>query len=330
MSMATIRDVAREAGVSIATVSNTLNKPSVVKPETRDLVMEAVRKLGYIPNANGKRLRAGEARTIGLFIKSMANQFYSELTNSMFLACRQENYELQICLGDSERSILPRLYDHSLDGMVLFQEELSPAARDELIYGSMPLVFLTQEMQGPHISSVLYESREIGKTAADYLLNLGKRRIMHVLGVRGNYDTEERWKGFREELDRRGFEHMEVTLLEGEFLQETALENMRRYLKEGNPVPDAIFAANDLSALGCMSALKEAGYRIPEDVSILGCDDITLCGYVTPNLTTIATNFRETGSLAAQEVIRLIRGGEGRMIYQKGTLIERGSCAASE
>ena len=326
MSRATIREVAQTAGVSIATVSNVLNNPSIVKPDTVKRVQQAIESLEYTPNANGRRLRSGESMTIGLFMKSIANEYYYELTNSLFLTCRDEGYELQICLGDSQRSLLPRLYDHSLDGMVVFQDNLTDSARKELLSGILPVVFLAEENRGERVSSILYNSEEHGRLAADYMMNQGRKHIMHVHGRPGNYDAMMRWKGFREQLISRGYPEGEILELQADFYRQEAYSKMRKYLQDGNPVPDALFAANDLSALGCMSALQEAGYRVPEDVGVIGCDDIVLCQYITPNLTTIATGFRETGTLAAKEIIRLIHGGKGQIIRQSGALVERASC----
>ena len=108
------------------------------------------------------------------------------------------------------------------------------------------------------------------------------------------------------------------------------IEILKQYLQAGNPVPEAIFASNDLSAIGCITALNELGYRVPEDVSVMGCDDISLCEYTNPTLTTIRTHFQEIGTVAAQEVLRLIRGEPGRLIRQNGLLVERKSCAPAD
>jgi LacI family purine nucleotide synthesis repressor len=116
-------------------------------------------------------------------------------------------------------------------------------------------------------------------------------------------------------------------MLEGKFERPAAYREMRKYLREGNPLPDAIFAANDLSAIGCISAITEMGYSIPEDVSIIGCDDITLCEYINPPLTTIRTQFQQIGTEAAQEVLRLIQGEPGRLMMKEGILVVRKSCA---
>ena len=330
MRKVTIKDVALEAGVSVATASNALNNPDIVRPQTRIQVLAAAERLAYVPNANGKRLRAKHSRTIGLFVNSMSGEYYGALADSMYRVCRDNGYELHICMVSDIASIQQKLRDHTLDGAVVFVDNLDKPAVERMIASDCPLVFLGMEERGARVSSILYESMEHGRMAARYLLGLGKRRLMHVFGLPGNYDSEMRSRGFLEELKSRGVDPAGVRQLEGRFERAAAYREMRRYLQEGNGVPDAIFAANDLSATGCMTALNEAGYRIPDDVSVMGCDDITLCEYLTPGLTTIRTNFQRTGAQAAGEVLRLIRGEPGRVLPQSGELVVRQSCAISK
>ena len=324
---ATIKDVAREAGVSVATASNAMNNPEIVKPQTREAVLEAARRLSYVPNANGKRLRARESKTIGLFVNAMTGEFYGALADSMNQVCRAQGYELDICIVADIESIRFRLQDHSLDGAVIFWDAVNEEAAAQMAESDCPLVFLAVNQQGAHSSGILFESREHGRMAADYLYGLGMRRLMHVFGIAGNYDSEMRRRGFLEGLEEHGIPRQEVRILEGRFERGYAYREMRKYLQEGNPLPDAVFAANDLSAIGCIAALNEQGYHVPEDISVMGCDDISLSEYITPALTTIRTHFQLTGTQAAQEALRLIRGEEGRLMQQKGIIVVRKSCA---
>lgn len=323
MQKATIKDVAREAGVSVATASNALNNAKIVRPETRRLVMEAVERLGYVPNASGQRLRTRQSRSIGLFTDT--SEYGGALAGAVQQVCQENHYDLNICIAPDARPILQRLSDRSIDGAIIFHHALDRKARQRIKATEAPVVFLHVEERDAHVSSLLYESRLHGQMAAAYLLGLGKRRMMHVFGVRGGYDSEMRCRGFMEELARQGIE--EVAMLEGRLDQATAFHEMRHYLRAGKPLPEAIFAANDLSAIGCMRALAEAGCRVPEDVSVIGCDDIPLCDYVAPGLTTIRTNVQAMGRRAAQEALRLIQGGEGRILRQSGSIVVRQSCA---
>ena len=330
MKKATIKDVAREAGVSVATASNAMNNPEIVKPQTRENVLEAAKRLAYVPNANGKRLRAKQTKAIGLFVNSMTGEFYGVLADSMNKVCRAHGYELHICIVSDIISIQSKLLDHSMDGAVIFWDAVGEEDAREMIASECPLVFLALREQGPRVSSVLFESREHGRIAAEYLYGLGKRRFLHIFGFHGNYDSEMRCQGFLEALEAHGIGRADVPILEGKFERMASYQEMRKYLQEGNPLPDAVFAANDLSAIGCIAALNEMGYRVPEDVSVMGCDDIDLCEYMSPALTTIRTHFQRIGTQAAQEILRLIQGEPGRLIWQEGILVARKSCAISQ
>lgn len=327
MKKATIKDVAREAGVSMATASNVMNNPDIVKPQTRDAVLDAARRLSYVPNANGKRLRAKQTKAIGLFVNSMTGEFYGVMADSMHHVCQSHGYELHICIVSDIVSIQSRLLEHSMDGAVVFWDAVDEEAARQMIATDCPLVFLALREQQAHVSSILFESHEHGRIAAEYLYGLGKRRFLHIFGFHNNYDSEMRCEGFLETLEARGIPRSDVTILDGRFERTAAYREMRKYLQEGNPLPDAVFAANDLSAIGCIAALNEMGCRVPEDVSVMGCDDIDLCEYISPALTTIRTHFQQIGTLAAQEVLRLIQGEPGRLIRQPGVLVVRKSCA---
>ena len=330
MNKITIKDVAREAGVSIATVSNALNGSDVVHPKTREHVLEAAKRLNYIPNVNGRQLRAAQTHNIGLFVTSMTGSYYGDMADSIHYLCRKYGYELQIFIVDEDRSLLPRLQNQSIDGAVVMFGGLSEEDKRQLMKSVIPIVFMDQEAAGINVSSVIYESYEHGRIAAEYLLGLGHRDLMHIFGVQNNYDSIQRLAGFQDALQEAGVPLRKENILSGRFERAAAYRSMHRYLQEGNKLPDAVFAANDLSALGCMEALKEYGFRVPEDISVIGCDDHLLAGYVTPGLTTIRTHMEELGVEAAKEVFRLIAEREGRIIRLPGDVIVRHSCRIHE
>ena len=326
MNKITIREVAREAGVSIATVSNALNGSDVVKPKTREHVLEAARRLNYIPNVNGRQLRAAQTHNIGLFVTSMTGSYYGDMADSIHYLCRKHGYELQIIIVDEDKSPLPRLQSQSIDGAIMMFGGLSDEDKKQLMKSSIPIVFMDQEAAGLNISSVIYESYEHGRMAAEYLLGLGHRDLMHIFGVPNNYDSIQRLNGFTDALRENGVPLRKENILSGRFERAAAYRSMHRFLQEGHRLPDAVFAANDLSALGCMEALKEYNIRIPEDISVIGCDDHILSGYVTPGLTTIRTHMEKLGVEAAREIVRLITEKEGKIVRLPGDIIVRHSC----
>ena len=326
MKKVTIKDVAREAGVSVATVSNALNNSAVVQPKTREHVLEVAERLNYVPNVNGKRLRSAQSQAIGLFVKAIAGVYYGNLAETVNYVLREHGYELQIFITESVDSIVEKLMNRSVDGAIIHVGMMEEADAQRLLRLNMPLVFLDQERSGEMVSSVLYESFEEGRMAAEYLLGLGHRDLMHVYGVANNYDSIRRCEGFMQALRDADVPFRAENLIHGRFERVAAYREMRRYLQEGHKLPDAIFAANDHSAIGCVSALKEFHVRVPEDVSVIGCDDDMLCNFVTPGLTTIRTNEQAQGVRAAREVLRLITQHDGSVEKLPGTIIVRGTC----
>ena len=326
MNKITIRDVAREAGVSIATVSNVLNGSDVVHPKTREHVLDVAKRLNYIPNVNGRQLRAAQTHNIGLFVTSMTGSYYGDMADAIHYLCQKHGYELQIFIVDEDKSPIPRLQNQSIDGAIIMFGSLSEEDKAQLMKTAIPIVFMDQELAGTNISSVIYESFEHGRMAAEYLLGLGHRDLMHIYGMPANYDSIQRLNGFRAALRDAGVPLREEYILSGRFERAAAYRSMHRYLQEGRRLPDAVFAANDLSALGCMEAFREYGIRVPEDISVIGCDDNILASYVTPGLTTIRTHMEELGVEAAREVFRLITEKEGKIIRLPGDIVVRHSC----
>lgn len=331
MKKATIKDVAREAGVSIATVSNALNNVDVLHPKTKEHVLQVAERLNYIPNQNGQNLRARESKAIGLFVSSMTGTFYGVLADSMHHACQKYGYELYIYITESSATLLSNLIGRRVDGAVVLYEGIGADTIKKLDKARCPIVFLDKETTGPTRSSVLFDSLHEGEMAANYLISLGHRNLMHVYGFRGNYDSDHREKGFLRALEAAGLPFPKENLLEGRFERDAAFREMKRFLQEGHTLPDAIFASNDLSAIGCMEALRDAGIRVPEDISIIGCDDIEVCELLTPPLTTIRTCFQHQGEIVIHELMRLVSGrAEGSIKKTEGNIIIRHSCRARE
>ena len=326
MNKITIKDVAREAGVSIATVSNALNGSDVVQPKTREHVLEVTKRLNYIPNVNGRQLRAAQTHNIGLFVTSMTGSYYGDMADAIHYLCQKYGYELQVFIVTEDKSPVPRLQSQGIDGAIIMFGGLADSDKKQLMKTTIPIVFMDQEVAGKNISSVIYESFEHGRMAAEYLLGLGHRDLMHIFGVSHNYDSIQRLNGFEAALKEAGVPLRKENILSGRFERAAAYRSMHRYLQEGYKLPDAVFAANDLSALGCMEALKEYGIRVPEDISVIGCDDNILASYVTPGLTTIRTHMEELGVEAAKEVFRLIAEKEGRITRLPGDIVVRHSC----
>ncbi|MDR2648669.1 MAG: LacI family transcriptional regulator [Clostridiales bacterium] len=327
MNKVTIKDVAREAGVSISTVSNALNNVDLLLPKTKEHILQVAEKLNYIPNQNGRNLKAKEAMAVGLFISALRGVYYGVLSDTLHAECRKLEYDLYIYIINQCRNITANVLGRRVDGAIILYEKTTEETLTKLKKSRSPVVFLDRELDDETISSVVFDSFRFGELAANYLISLGHRNIVHVSGISGNYDSEERRRGFMHALRNASLDLPPENIIEGFFEEEAASRELKRYLRSGHPIPDAIFASNDLSAIGCMEALREEGARVPEDVSVIGCDDIDISKMMIPALTTIHTNFEKQGVIAMELLMDMMKKGKSGAIKKiSGELVIRKSC----
>lgn len=327
----TIKDVAREAGVSISTVSNALNGIDVLRPDTKQHILEVAEKMHYVPNLNGKNLKSQATKVIGLFITSIKGPYYGELTNSIYQCCKKYGYELNIFIAENANSVMVNILGRQIDGAIILNEHVRKKEEEFLTENEIPIVFIDREKQGNCISSVVFDSYHEGELAAKYLLELGHTTFGYIQGVKHNFDNIERLKGFRDILKRAGFTLQEDYILPGEFERDVAYRSVKEFLELGKPLPEAIFAANDVSAIGTIEALTEEGIEVPGQVSVIGCDDIETARLVRPSITTIRTSFEKQGTLAVSHLVGLIQGTEsGKIEVLRGRIIPRESTCIRE
>ena len=327
----TIKDVAREAGVSISTVSNAMNGINVLRPDTKQHILDVAKKMHYVPNLNGRNLKSQATKVIGLFLTAIKGPYYGELTNSIYQGCIKYGYELNIFIAENADNAMVNILGKRIDGAIILNEYVKKKEVEALQENGIPVVFIDREMQGPCMSSVIFDSYHEGEQAAKYLLELGHTTFAYVQGVKNNFDNTERLKGFRDVLKRAGFALQEEYIIEGMFERDVAYQSVKEFLETGKALPEAIFAANDLSAIGTIEALTEEGIEVPGDVSVIGCDDIETARLVSPSITTIRTSFEKQGILAVGYLVGLIRGEEqGRIEVLRGRIIPRESTCIRE
>lgn len=325
----TIKDVAREAGVSISTVSNALNDVDVLNPDTKKHVLDVARRLHYMPNLNGRNLKAQKTKVIGLFLNSIAGPYYGSLVESINRSCRKEGYELNIYISDMKDRLMANILGNQVDGAIISNEHVGQEEEKLLEENELPVVFIDRERKGKFMSSVVFDSYHEGEMAARYLLELGHMTFGYVKGEANNFDDEERQRGFTDVLRRAGIILPQEYIWRGEYERNAAYESMMRFLETGGALPEAIFAANDLSAIGTIEALTEAGIKVPEQVSVIGCDDIEMARFFKPAVTTIRTSFESQGIRAVQHLISMIKEKEegvidvlyGRIIPRESTCL---------
>lgn len=329
MGKVTITDIAREAGVSISTVSNALNGVNVLKPETREHILEVADRLHYIPNLNGRNLKSKSTKVIGLFTTSLKGPYFAALADIMTWECMKYGYELNIFVTWDARSAITSIMGKRVDGSVILTNDIGPNEVKSMEEFDIPAVFLDREVQTDKMSSVLFDSFRDGEIAAEYILKNGYKRIAYVQGIWNNYDSIEREKGFRAALQKAGVQLDPDYVWKGDFERPMAHDSTIAFLEKGLPLPDIIFASNDESAMGCMNALIESGYKIPGDVKVMGVDDIEMCEFYNPPLTSIRTGYEKQGVIAVEKLIKMINGDEtGDITKLHGELIERASTGA--
>lgn len=330
MGKVTIKDVAREAGVSISTVSNALNDVDVLRPETKTHILEVAERLRYVPNLNGRNLKAGATKVIGIFVPYITGPYMGGLADAMASQCREAGYELNVFVTQQRSSIMTNLLGGRMDGAVMMHSPLSTRQEKQLQEEQIPMVYLNKEIAGEYQSGVCFNSYQAGRMAADYMYQIGVEEPGFITGpITYAYDSSERARGFLDGLKEHNMELKKEFIWQGYFSREASYKTMKEYMEQqkGEPIlPQAIFASNDLSAIGCMEALTESGISIPDTVKLIGCDDIELGRYMKPSLTTIRTNFAEQGIAAVDRLLHMIQGEtQGEMQKLPCYLIERES-----
>ncbi len=304
----TIYDVARLAGVSTATVSRSLNGTGQIAEATQRSIAEAIRQLGYRPNTLARSLVTKSTQTIALLLPDITNPFYASLMSGIQERTLEQGYTMLLCAtgGDPEREelYLNLLRSKQVDG-ALVDGLLLPADRIARFIGDgFPIVCLDRDLDSSEVPRVQVDNKLGARMAAEHLLGLGHTRIAHVAGAKELTISRERTDGYREALVAAGIEPDRELVREARFTEEGGYEAAQALLRLDRP-PTAIFAANDLSAIGVLKAVAESGKRVPADVSVIGFDDLRLAAYTIPALTTIRQPAREIGERATDLLLEL-------------------------
>jgi LacI family purine nucleotide synthesis repressor len=324
----TIKDVAREAGVSISTVSNALNNVDVLHPDTKRHVLEVAKRLNYVPNLNGKLLKSGKTKMLGFFTTSVAGPYFYILVESMARECDRLGYGLNVLVTKDQQVIMSHILGGRVDGVIIFEET---RVTDEDIAvmerRKIKAVFLDRLIQNETMGSIVFDSYEDSYKATKYLISLGHRKIAYISGVDTMFDSVQRKQGYLAALREHNYPVDSDYILQGYFEEEGSYNAVKMLLRQHpDKVPDAFLAGNDLSAIGCIRALVSEGFSVPEDVSVVGFDDIDIAQYFHPPLTTVRNQIARQGMLVINHLHRMIGKEEQGQIHRlPGELIVRGS-----
>jgi LacI family transcriptional regulator len=302
---ATIRDVAREAGVSVATVSRAFNNSGPVREETRRRIEEVALRLRYSPNSAARSLSTRQTEVIGVLLPDLYGEFFSEVIRGIDQWVQREGWHLLVSSSHDERSDIEaalRAMRGRVDGLLVMSPDLDARALSENLPANLPVVLLNCEVDGRAYDSLNIDNYGGAVAVTRYLLDRGHRRIGAITGLPRNHDARERLRGVRAALATAGLPLEPGLMIQGDF-SEASGYRAARALVEGGRLPTAIVAGNDSMAIGALSALAESGVRVPEDVALVGFDDIPTAQYVAPPLTTVRVAISELGGRAAARLL---------------------------
>jgi LacI family transcriptional regulator len=329
--LATIRDVAREAGVSTATVSRIFNGSTRVSEDARLRVWAAASALDYWPNEAARSLTTSRTQTLGVLLPDLHGEFFSEVLRGIDHAAQREQSHILFSISHADTDTLltmARAMQGRTDGLIVMAPDEPSAAAIERIRTRFPIVLLNPRFRFEGCCSVSIANREGAQAVVDHLLRTGHRRIAIITGPAGNVDADERLHGYHAALEGAGLEPDLTLEFPGDFTESSGFRAAADMLRHP-PLPSAVFAANDYMALGFMSALGQAGIRIPEDVALAGFDDIEISRYLSPPLTTAHVDARQLGARAVRLLISNMRTAGSAVPSHEvlpATLVVRSSC----
>jgi len=332
----TIRDVARHASVSVATVSRVLNGKGPANADTERRIREAARRLRYVPHGGARSLITRRTQSIGVLLPDLYGEFFSELIRGIDVAARRAGYHLLLSgsHGDiREAEAMARAMRGRVDGLVVLVPDVRPSVLRENLPEHFPVVCLDNPSAVGEFDSVRIDNSGGAESVVRHLARLGHRRIAFIGGPPGNQDASERLRGYRRALRRAGLALSKDLEIPGTFREEAGYEACRKIL-DLEPRPTAVFAANDSMAVGLLYACRESGVSVPDQLAIAGFDDIPIARFMTPPLTSVRVPIADLGTLAAETLLTRLaerapaRAAARRDILLPTTLVVRASCGA--
>ena len=333
-SKPTIKDVASEAGVSRQTVSRVINDKPGVSPDTRARVQAVVDELGYQPHAVARSLVTGRTLTLGCISPNLVDYTFACIIEGAQAEAKQQGYLTLIGSAptvDDVDQLLEEMLRRQVDGLLVLNPHMDGRHRffPPLAEKGMAVTYLKNTLKGDKISSVSCDNRQGGYQATRHLIDLGHQVVATIIGPDNEECTHDRLFGYHRALSEASVTSDPGLVVSGDWSATSGFRAAERLLTT-QPPPSAIFAQNDRMAVGAIRALREAGLNVPEDVSVIGFDDIPLASYFDPPLTTVRQPMQECGRRAARLLIETVLNPDRapEQILTESRLIERRSCAA--
>jgi LacI family transcriptional regulator len=330
----TLKDVAREAQVSTATVSRVINGHGNVSDATRERILGVAERLRYVPDSAARSLSTGLTHTIGVLLPDLYGEFFSEIIRGIGQAARGRGLHLLLSgvHGSAEEAALAiRALRGRVDGLLIMSPYADAAFLAEHSAADTPVVLMNTPVRGYGHSAFSVDNRGGARVMVNHLAAVGHRRIAFISGPDNNFDATERLAGYREALRALGLEAGE-RVLPGDFSEESGYRAAQSLLaRQAREWPDAVFAANDMMALGSLFAFNEAGVGVPADIALAGVDDIPMARFVSPPLTTVRVRMAELGARALERLAAAIEAPDATPASTEtvpAELVVRESCGA--
>jgi DNA-binding LacI/PurR family transcriptional regulator len=326
----TIKDIARAAGVSHSTVSRALADSPLIRAETKARIRCLADQMGYTPSAIGRGLRTRRTATVGLVVTTIADPFIAEVVQGIEDTALSYHYNAILCASrsDPERELksVRTLREKRVDAIIVTSSRLGSLYLSYLRELGVPIVLVNNQRGGDYTNSVLIDNHRGGEMVGRYLLGLGHERIAYISGPIWAHASSQRLAGLRQALRAQGLSLPAELVLQGNGRVEGGVEAAKELLRR--PSVSAVFCYNDMTALGVLAALHRAGKRVPDDLSVIGFDDVPIVAHTEPPLTTIAQPKYELGRRAMEMALALINGQSDVCdVVLTPRLVERESCA---
>lgn len=329
----TIRDVAREAGVSVATVSRAFNNSGPVKDATRQRIRTVAQRINFLPNSTARSLSTRRTHTIGVLLPDVYGEFFSEVIRGIDQTVQRHGFHVLISSSHNEPDEVEaavRAMRGRVDGLILMASGLDATTLSQNLPDRAHVVLINANHDASQYDTLTIDNFGGAHAMTRHLLRLGHREIRMIRGGERNRDASERAKGFRAALEQAGTKCRDEWVVPGDFTEASGYRAAQMLLA-GTVRPTAIFAANDSMAVGALRAVREAGLRIPEDVAVVGFDDIPIAEYMSPALTTVRVSIALLGAKAAERLFTSM-AAQGRSDRKHEVLptelVIRSSCGA--
>lgn len=329
----TLKDVAQAAGTSVMTASRAINGAGYVSEETRRRVLEAAQMLGYRPNGMARGLVTRRSQAVGVIISDITNPFFPQVIRGIEDALRAQRYHVVLADTDGDpvqdARALGLLLERQVDGLILCASRAPDEELRQVAASGVPVVVINRIVDDPRIAAVLVDARTAALDAVRHLVALGHRRIACITGPRASWSSRERLEGYRQALAEAGLQEDPVLTREATPATMAGGARAMHELLARQPRPTAVFAFDDLIAIGALQAAADHGLHVPRDLAVVGFDDIELAAFIRPALTTVRQPKYQMGREAAELMLQMLgpqppRGPVRRIL--PGELVVRESC----